>query len=211
MSEVIYNEFENIFGNGRSNDIVKSIISEIPSQYFEPKIVIDDGINKISIVQFVNYTAGMPKERVNGLMDKYKIDPYDVKNVQNIIESVKVACQYENVKTYSVINNSKKTSQDKPFGFSLSPIDKLSKAYPLWVAYLCANSANPLNDIKIKLKEDGVEKRYNPETILALIEHTNVLLNGKSELEKKEFYISSINGILDDNVEHAYKKETLEI
>lgn len=79
--------------------------------------------------------------------------------------------------------------------------EKLDKAYPLWVAYLCASSSNPLASIKDKLKKDGMEGKYDPLYIEGLIKHVDLLMDGKDDAEKKDFYISSITGILDEKDE----------
>jgi len=179
-----------------SDSIIRKKIQEIPNEFFEPKINVDnDGTTKISLIQFSMQTAGMNSEKKNGLMQKYNINPYDMKKLQTIIDSIKVAQEYGKAEKERIEN--RKENYHQEYGFSLASNDRLDKAYPLWLAYLFADSVNPLMDIKAKLKEDGMEEKYEPETILELIEYNNMLMKGKDSEEKKDFYIKSISDILE--------------
>lgn len=196
--------FESLFNsaNDMASIVIKNKIKEIPQDFFEPRIVIDKESNRqISLIQFSKEIVGMPNEKKEGLMLKYNIDPYDMKKLQSILESIKAAYEYgepEEKKSKAKRNFER---EGHAYGFSLMSEDKLSKAYPLWIAYLFANSLNPYSDIKTKLKEDGMDEKYTPEAIVGIIEHTNSLMQGKSNEEKKEFYVDSINGILDESME----------
>lgn len=193
--------------NDASIDFIKSRIKEIPTEYFQPRIMIDEKGNKcISLIQFSTEVAGMPSEKRKGLMEKYHINPFDMKKLQGIIDSIKVAYEYGTLED-KVENENKNES----YGFSLASDEKLDKAYPLWLAYLFADSENPLADIKMKLKEDGMDGKYSPETIVGLIEHTNGLMQGRSQEEKKDFYVKSINGILEGNIDRVKGKDMAEI
>ena len=194
--------FEGLFSDAdyMTASVIKSRLQSIPSQFFEPRIEIDDtGTNKISLVQFSAQIADMPIEKRNGLMERYNIDPYDMGKLQSIIESINIVREYGSM--------DKDDKNDKAYGFSLSSHSNLDKAYPLWLAFLYANSINPLIDIKAKLKEDGMEGKYEPETIMELIKHTNELMEGKTENEKKDFYMKSISGILQEKDDETVEVE----
>ena len=66
-----------------------------------------------------------------------------------------------------------------------------------------------MEDVKNKLKEDGMTERYEPEYIVSLMEHTNTLMQGKSDAEKKDFYMNSISDILDreETINKKHKEE----
>ncbi len=171
-----------------SLNIIKDKINEVPSNFFEPNIVINKEIGaRISLIEFSMDTVGMSYDKKKALMDKYHVDPYDMDKLQRIIDSINVAKSYGEVK---------KEDEAPTYGFALASEAKLDKAYPLWIAYLYASSPNPFQDVKNRLVNDGMLDKYKPEYIVGLIEHTNELMNGKSESEKKDFYMNSINGIL---------------
>lgn len=198
--------------NGRneiSTNLIQNKIQEIPSEFFEPRICIDlEGKKHISLIQFSTELAGMSSERKRGMMEKYHINPFDLQKLQTIVDSIKVAREYGSRESKRVDSQEK---NEEHYGFSLSSNDKLGKAYPLWLAYLFIDSQNPYADVSAKLKEDGMSRKYRPETIVGLIEHTNDLMKGKSIDEKKDFYIHSISDILDKPVENIKMKDTLEI
>ena len=192
-----------------SANIIKNKLGEIPTEFFEPRISLDfTEENKISLIEFSMQTAGMSKEKRDGLMSRYRINPYDLSKLQSIIDSIKVA------REYGIAQETKRGygSPDKhPYGIALSNEQSLDKAYPLWLAYLYADSKNPMEDISCRLKEDGMDEKYDAEYIVSLMEHTNSLLNGKSMDEKKEFYMQTINGILEEKGEIIQKKAEVEI
>ena len=203
LEMILNGHYENLYFGMQDTSIsmIKDRIQEIPSEFFEPNINIDkDGRKKVSLIQFSAEIAGMPAERQKGMMEKYKINPYDMKKLQAIIDSIRVVREYGSVKMREEQEKST-PNEEHVYGFSLASNDKISKAYPLWLAYLFADSKNPMVDISAKLKEDGMEDKYDPKTIVKLIEHTNSLMEGKSEEEKKDFYVKSIGGILDEEIE----------
>ena len=79
------------------------------------------------------------------------------------------------------------------------------------IAYQCADSVNPLLDVQARLRADGVEDKYDAKTIVGLIEHANSLMEGRSEEERKAFYMQSISGILDNATEIGTDKEIFDI
>lgn len=191
--------------NIESANIIKSKIQEVPSTYFEHNITIDE--NRICLIDFIRQTLGISPEKRKRLMEKYNINYYDVKKLQTIIDSIKVASEYGGAK-----ESFNKEGINKSYGISLSDSKSLDKAYPLWIAYLYADSKSPYEDIKMRLVQDGTDDKYTPEYILRLIEHTNLLLDGKTISEKKDFFISSISGILDEGVEiNISNKDEIEI
>lgn len=201
--------FESLFSdsNGMTNIVIKNKIGEIPQEFFEPRILIDEKDNKqISLIQFSKAIIGMPNEKKEGLMLKYNINPYDMKKLQSILESIRAAHEYGEVEEKNSKKERMKNIDEQTYGFSLMSDDKLSKAYPLWLAYLFTDSINPYTDIEAKLKEDGMLQKYNPESIVGIIEHTNTLMQGKSKDEKKEFYINSINGIIDESMDRLMEE-----
>lgn len=203
--------FETLFSASdlMSNQMIKNRIKDIPSEYFEPRINIDKESNtQISLIQFSLQTANLNTDQKKGLMEKYSIDPYDVKKLQTIIDSIKVAQEVGIVeeKQKNVNNN-----QDKAYGFSLASNDRLSRAYLLLIAYQCADSVNPLLDVQARLRADGVEDKYDAKTIVGLIEHANSLMEGRSEEERKAFYMQSISGVLDNATEIGTDKEIFDI
>ena len=192
-----------------STQIIQNKLQEIPAEFFEPRICVNKEKNtNISLIQFSSEINGLSNERKRGMMEQYHIDPYDMQRLQTIIDSIKIAREYgkDNTKNEARLN-----SNEESYGFSLSSNDRLGKAYPLWLAYLFADSKNPYEDISAKLKEDGMNRKYRPETVMELMEHTNELMKGKSISEKKNFYIHSINDILDRPVENLKKRDILEI
>ena len=112
--------------NYEADSVIRSQINQIPSRFFEPSISIDEeSKNKISFMQFFAQAAGMSSARLSGYMEKYGIDPYDVKKIQGIVESIEVAREYGN-------RESAKKQKEKDtysYGFSLSSHEQLSKAY----------------------------------------------------------------------------------
>lgn len=192
-----------------SASIVREKINEIPGDFFKPTI--DLGSEKggaISLIQFCISAGNLNDARKNGLMRKYSINPYDMNKIQSIVESIKVAGEYGLAQK----NNEEKKEKHKEFGFELADKDSLDKAYPLWIAYLYADSKNPLEEINARLVMDGTDNKYTAEYIYGLIEHTNSIMVGKSEAEKKDFYMSSISGILEKEERFTKKvKETIEI
>ena len=116
-------------------------------------------------------------------------------NIKNCDDEVKFIC-----------------NKHKEYGFELADKESLDKAYPLWIAYLYADSKNPLEDISARLMADGTNGKYTAEYIVGLIEHTNSLMLGKNEDEKKDFYMSSISGILGKDERFSKKeRESIEI
>ena len=198
--------------NGRNEisiNLIQNRVQEIPSEFFEPRICIDlEGNKHISLIQFSTELASMSSEKKRGMMEKYHINPYDVQKLQTIIDGIKVAREYGDYRKEKV---ERTTNNEDSYGFSLSSNDKLGKAYPLWLAYLFMDSQNPYADISAKLREDGMSKKYRPETIMGLIDHTNELMKGKSVTEKKDICIHSISDILDRPVEVSKKKDAIEI
>ena len=141
-------------------------------------------------------------------MERYSIDPYDMKKLQTIIDSIKIA---QEVATVEEKQKNVDNIQEKTYGFSLASSDRLARAYILLIAYQCADSTNPLSDVQARLKADGVEDKYNAQTIVGLIEHANSLMNGKSEEERKAFYMQSINEILEDATEISAIKPKIDM
>ena len=186
-----------------SASIIKGKISEIPNEFFMPKIDLGKGKGgNISLIQFCIGVGNLNDVRKNGLMKKYSINPYDMSKIQRIVESIKVATEYGLAQK----SNEEKKEERKEFGFELADKESLDKAYPLWIAYLYADSKNPLEDINARLIADGTNGKYTAEYIVGLMDHTNSLMIGKSEDEKKDFYMSSISGILGKD-ERSTKKE----
>lgn len=180
--------------NLESANIIKNKIQEIPSTFFEPRISVDlDASNNISLIDFMMQTVGMSTEKREGLMTQYHISHYDVIKLQTIINSIKVASEYGVEREIK-----KENKNDSSYGIALSDEKALDKAYPLWIAYLYSDSKTPYEDIKIRLAHDGTDDKYTPEYIVGLIEHTNSILSEKSISEKKDFFISTINGILEE-------------
>lgn len=195
--------------NATSAHIIQNKIQEIPSYFYEPTIAMDEtGKNRISIIQFSTEIANMNNERKKGLMSRYQIRVDDMQKLQGIVDSIKVATEYGHS---TPVEEKQEKEEVASYGFSLSSHAQIDRAYPLWVAYLCADALSPLHAVKEKLREDGTEGQYNPEMIVGLIEHTNALMNGKSEEEKKNFFIQSISGILGDFQEVKPEKDTVEI
>ena len=64
--------------------------------------------------------------------------------------------------------------------------------------------------VKATWKRIGMDKKYEPEYIMGLISHANLLMEGKGENEKKDFYLSSISSILDTSKEKMYEKSECE-
>ncbi len=192
--------------SGESLDIIKNKINEIPSEFFERRISLDGSMeNTISLIEFSMQVADMSTERKIGLMEKYHISPYDINTLQRIIDSIRVADTYGRREIRE--EEKAKKQADAIYGIALADESKIDKAYPLWLAFIYANSSNPLSDIKLRLEHDGVKDKYKAEDIVGLIEHTNTLMNGKSDNEKKDFYISSISGILDEDNEIKVSKK----
>lgn len=199
ISNIITNENSGWFNtiNVESAAIIKSKISEIPTRFYEPRITIDEATgSKISLLEFSLKIAKMSSSSKNKLMKKYNIDPYDMEKLQSIIDNIKVVSEYGSLKE----NTSDKSNEEGTYGIALSDKKQLDKAYPLWIAYLYADSETPYEDIKIRLIHDGTDDKYTPEYIVGLIEHTNLLLMGKTISEKKDFFISSISDILDEGL-----------
>lgn len=193
--------------NEASSSIIQNKINEIPSEYFEPRISINKNDNtRISLIQFSIETANMDTVRRKGLMTKYNIDPHDMKKLQTIVDSINIAREYGEVQEPTI-----EEKENRVYGISLSSNENLDKAYPLWVAYLLSDSKKPLSDAKAKLREDGVEDKYSPEMIVDLIKHTKTLMKGKSEEEIKDFYVQSINGILDNESNNDIDDKKIEI
>lgn len=190
ISEGNYGAFINSLSE-ESASIIKTKINEIPSEFFKPQINLgEENGGTISLIQFCMGVSNLSVARKNGLMKKYSINPYDVNKIQSIVESIKVA------EEYGLAQDKNEKKNHKEFGFELSDKESLDKAYPLWIAYLYADSKNPLEEINARLIKDNTADKYTAEYIYGLIEHTNSLMIGKSEVEKKDFYISSISGIL---------------
>ena len=187
-----------------SASIVREKINEIPGVFFKPTIDLGkENGGTISLIQFCISVGNLNDARKNGLMRKYSINPYDMNKIQSIVESIKVAGEY---------GLAQKSNEEKEFGFELADKDSLDKAYPLWIAYLYADSKNPLEDISARLVADGTNEKYTAEYIVGLIDHTNSLMVGKSEDEKKDFYMSSISGILGKDERFSKKeRESIEI
>lgn len=208
INERNYDVFINSL-NDESASIVKGKIDEIPSEYFMPSINLGkEHGGMISLIQFCMSVNELGDLQKNGLMKKYSINPYDMNKIQSIVESIKVASEY------GMAQNEYKEEEKshKEFGFELADKDSLDKAYPLWIAYLYADSKNPLDEINARLVMDGTDNKYTAEYIYGLIEHTNSIMVGKSETEKKDFYMSSISGILEKEERFPKKvKETIEI
>ncbi|MBQ9314132.1 MAG: hypothetical protein IJ220_03905 [Clostridia bacterium] len=200
--------FESLYANYsiESGCIIKNRIQDIPSEYFEPRIDIDKESNtKISLIQFSLQTAEMNAEQRNGLMERYSIDPYDVQKLQTIIDSIKIAQEMGSTE------QNKENRGKVAYGFSLASEDRLSRAYILLLAYQYADSTNPLRDIQLRLKADGMDEKYNAKTIVEVIEHTNMLMVGKTAQEKKAFYMQSISGILEDSSQMIDKNEKIDV
>ena len=192
-----------------SASIVKEKINEIPGEFFKPTIDLGkENGGTISLIQFCISVGNLNDERKNGLMRKYSINPYDMNKIQSIVESIKVVGEYGLAQK----SDEEKENKHKEFGFELADKESLDKAYPLWIAYLYADSKNPLEDISARLIADGTNGKYTAEYIVGLIEHTNSLMLGKSEDEKKDFYMSSISGILGKDERFSKKeRESIEI
>lgn len=195
--------------NEESANLIRSKIEEIPSEFFEARINLDDTSKaSISLIEFSIKTANMSEEHRNWLMEKYHINPYDMNKLQGIVNSIRVAKEYGS----AVVEKGKSSNDNKEVhGIALASEENLDKAYPLWLAYLYANSKNPMIDIENRLKEDGKIDKYKPEYIVGLIEHTNSLMKGKPEEEKKDFYMNSISGILDDKTEISKRNAKVEV
>lgn len=186
--------------NSESADIVKAKLNQIPDYFFEPRFKVNSATNeRISLIDFSLKTLAMSEEQRKGLMDKYSISVYDMNKLQAILSSIKVASEYGSAQEFE--RDDEKKSESRPYGIALATSENLDKAYPLWLAYLYSDSKNPFQDVKARLERDGMEKRYKPEYIVSLIEHTNSLMDGKTESEKKDFYMHSISGILDETDE----------
>lgn len=195
-----------------SVNILKSRIDEIPSEFYEPRISIGENKeNRISLIEFSLKTASMSMEQRNGLMQKYHIDIYDMDKLQAIVESIRVLRKYGNFEARrEEFNNQEQMKDGNLPGIALSSEKKLDRVYPLWVAYLYSTSTNPLEDVKLKLMEDGMQDKYEPEYIVGLINYTNNLMEGKTIEEKEDFYMRSINGILDEE-EIKQKKSEIDV
>lgn len=192
-----------------SASIVREKINEIPGDFFKPTIDLSrENGGAVSLIQFCISAGNLNDARKNGLMRKYSINPYDINKIQSIVESIKVASEYG----MATNKDKEEEKSHKEFGFELADKDSLDKAYPLWIAYLYADSKNPLEEINARLVMDGTDNKYTAEYIYGLIEHTNSIMVGKSETEKKDFYMSSISGILEKEERFPKKvKETIEI
>ena len=207
LDMLLNGDYENLYAGMEkmSVELIKSKLQEIPTEFFEPRIKLDkEGTKHISFIQFSAEIANMSAERQKGMMEKYNINPYDMSKLQSIIDSIKVAKEYGNVE--AVHEKEKVEADEHIYGFSLASDDKLSKAYPLWLAYLFANSPNPMKEVTAKLKEDGMEDKYDPMMIVGLIEHANGLMEGRTEEEKKDFYVKSINSILEKDIKKMSKE-----
>lgn len=173
------------------------------------------GNNTISLIEFSKHIADLSTEKKIDIMEKYHISPYDINTLQRIIDSIKVADAYGRRQYRKEKEEEKRAKEElsQEYGIALADGAKIDKAYPLWLAFLYANSTNPLLDVKERLKQDGVENKYDPEYIVGLINHTNSLMSGKSESEKKDFYVSSISDILDEEneIKTPQKKNDIEI
>lgn len=178
-----------------SINLIKSKLNEIPNAFYEPRIELEDE-RRISLIEFSFKTCHMSPERKNYLAEKYHINLTDLGALQNIVTNIKVTGEYG-----SIENIKKENKESKPYGFALADENKLDKAYPLWVAYLFADSIDPIQDVKAKLKEDGMEKKYDAEYIVGLIDHTNKLMADRPSTDKKDLYMHSISGILEEKDE----------
>ncbi len=208
INEGRYGSFINSLSD-ESASIVKEKINEISGEFFKPTIDLGkENGGTISLIQFCISVGNLNDARKNGLMRKYSINPYDMNKIQSIVESIKVAGEYGLAQK----SDEEKENKNKEFGFELADKDSLDKAYPLWIAYLYADSKNPLEDISARLVADGTNGKYTAEYIVGLIDHTNSLMVGKSEDEKKDFYMSSISGILGKDERFSKKeRESIEI
>lgn len=209
MLEIIhsgnYEEWINSM-NPECANIIRTKIGEIPDVFFESRFSLDGNEkNSISLIEFCMRTSGMTAERRKGLMEKYHISPYDMNKLQGIINSMKVASEYGTDRQSDEVEE--KLKKDDAYGIALANKNALEKAYPLWIAYLYSDSLNPLQDVKKRLETDGMADKYEPEYIVGLMNHTNSLMKGKSSSEKKDFYMHSISGILDEKSEVSISEE----
>ena len=192
--------------NPECANIIRTKISEIPDVFFESRFSLDGNEqNSFSLIEFCMRTSGMSAERKKGLMEKYHISPYDMNKLQGIINSMKVASEYGTGRQNDEVEG--KLKNDEAYGIALANKNALEKAYPLWIAYLYSDSLNPLQDVKKRLETDGMADKYEPEYIVGLMNHTNSLMKGKSNSEKKDFYMNSISGILDEKSEVSISEE----